>query len=153
MYEYNNFTVFLHIKKTHSPMAKKKATRKPATTDTKTNLHEMLSNKHFDFILGLILCLSSLFIAISFASYINTGAADQSILENLRPNEWLNESNIFANCCASAGAIISYYFITLSFGLPAFFIPAFMFISSLQLMRAYTLNLKKWFFYFTIMMV
>ena len=153
MYEYNNFTVFLHIKKTHSPMAKKKATRKPATTDTKTNLHEMLSNKHFDFILGLILCLSSLFIAISFASYINTGAADQSILENLRPNEWLNESNIFANCCASAGAIISYYFITLSFGLPAFFIPAFMFISSLQLMRAYTLNLKKWLFYFTIMMV
>lgn len=135
-------------------MAKKKTTRKPVSTSgNKSGLIEMLSNKRIDSILGAILFCVALFFIISFISFLNTGAADQSILENLRPNEWTNESRIFANCCASAGAIASYYFISLNFGLPAFLIPAFMLLGSLKLMRIYDINIKKCFFYMTTIML
>ena len=85
-------------------------------------------------------------------SFLRTGAADQSILENLRPGEWTNEGQQFQNYCGSLGAIISYWLIALNFGFPAFLLPCFIIMVGLQLMNAYKVNLWKWFFCLMVVM-
>lgn len=74
-------------------------------------------------------------------SYLNTGAADQSLLESLRPGEWLNTGKEFCNYCGSFGAIISYLFITENFGFSAFLIPAFLILVGVKMMQIFTVNL------------
>ena len=83
---------------------------------------------------------------IAFVSYFYTGKADQSILEDLRPGEWLNNDDLFQNKCRSFGAILSYYFITKEFGLAAFIIPFFFILIGLKMMKVYRVSLWKWFF-------
>ena len=80
------------------------------------------------------------------SSYLSTGAADQSILESMRPGEWLNTERIFQNTCRSLGAILSYFFITQNFGFAAFLIPSFLVLAGIRLMRICMVNLWKWFF-------
>ena len=80
------------------------------------------------------------------SSYLSTGAADQSILESMRPGEWLNTERIFQNSCRSLGAILSYFFITKNFGFAAFLIPSFLVLAGIRLMRICMVNLWKWFF-------
>lgn len=113
----------------------------------------ILSSETTDFFLGLILVAFAIFVIIAMVSYFFTGQADQSILENMRPGEWLNEHKEFTNYCGSFGAILSYYFITVNFGIPAFFIPAFIILVGLRLMRVYSVNLWKWFFGMALVMV
>ena len=73
-------------------------------------------------------------------SFLNTGQADQSILEDLRPGEWLNTNRTFKNYCGSIGSIIAYTLITVNFGLPAFIIPVFLIIVGLKMMKICTIN-------------
>lgn len=80
-------------------------------------------------------------------SYFSTGAADQSIVNDLRPNDILNSGKEFQNSCGSLGAVISDFFINKCFGIPAFFIPLFIIVWSLKCMGAKpNLKLGKWFF-------
>lgn len=134
-------------------MARKKTAQKSNKSSGFTSLQSILSNERTDFIFGLCFVAVSIFFVISFVSFLRTGQADQSILENLRPSEWRNENNVFSNCCHSFGAIVSYYFITLNFGLPSFLIPIFMFIVGMKLMRIFDLNIWKWFFGLAIVMI
>ena len=101
-------------------MAKKKADRKPKNVGQAVGFQNILSNEKSDFVLGIILICVAIFITIAMVSYFKTGQADQSILEDLRPGEWLNTDRQFANYCGSIGAIIAYTLITVNFGLPAF---------------------------------
>ena len=134
-------------------MARKKTAQKSNKSSGFTSLQSILSNERTDFIFGLCFVAVSIFFVISFVSFLRTGQADQSILENLRPSEWRNENNVFSNCCHSFGAIVSYYFITLNFGLPSFLIPIFMFIVGMKLMRIFDLNIWKWFFGLAIVLI
>ena len=134
-------------------MAKKKNQQKSNKTNGLTTLQSILSNERTDFIFGLCFVAVSIFLTIAFVSFLRTGQADQSILENLRPSEWRNENNIFSNYCHSFGAIASYFFITLGFGLPAFLIPVFLFVVGLKLMRIFNFNIWNWFFSLAITMV
>lgn len=86
-------------------------------------------------------------------SFLNTGQADQSILEDLRPGEWLNTNRTFKNYCGSIGSIIAYTLITVNFGLPAFIIPVFLIIVGLKMMKICTINLWKWFMCLAIVMI
>lgn len=90
---------------------------------------------------------------IAMVSFFSTGPADQSTLENMRPGEWLNNTHVFTNTCGSAGALLSYYLISVNFGLPAFLIPAFIILVGLKLMHVIEVNLWKWFLCLTIVMV
>ncbi|MCH4147535.1 MAG: DNA translocase FtsK [Prevotella sp.] len=126
-------------------MARKKSERKPKNLGEAVGFKNIISNEKTDFILGFVLISVAIYVIIAMVSYISTGQADQSILENMRPGEWLNSNREFANSCSSAGAIISYYLITVNFGFPAFLIPAFIIMVSLRLMGAYKVNLWKWF--------
>lgn len=134
-------------------MGKKKSGQKQAKTNSLTSLQNILSNERADFIFGLLFLAFAAIMLIAFVSFLRTGQADQSILENMRPSEWQNEKNIFSNCCHSFGAIVSYYFITLSFGLSSFVIPIFMIAVGMKLMGIFNLNIWKWFFSLTVVMV
>ena len=134
-------------------MTKKKTERKPKNVGQAVGFQNILSNEKTDFILGLILIGLAIYITIAMVSYLSTGQADQSILEDLRPGEWLNSNHQFANYCGSIGAIIAYELITINFGFSAFVIPVFIILVGLQLMRAYKINLLKWFFGLVLLMV
>lgn len=135
-------------------MGKRKAGQKPTkTTNSLTSIQNILSNERTDFIFGLCFLAAAILLLISFVSFLHTGAADQSILENLRPSEWRNENNVFSNYCHSFGAILSYFFITLNFGLSSFLIPVFMIAVGLKLMGIFNLSILKWFFSLALVMV
>ena len=134
-------------------MAKKKTNKKPKSTNKPSGFQNIISNEKTDFLLGLILFIFAIYVITAMISYFNSGKADQSVLESMRPGQWLNTDHDFVNYCGSFGAIIAYTLITLNFGLPAFLIPAFGILVALQLMRAYKVNLLKWFFGMAVVML
>ena len=134
-------------------MAKKKPTKKQNTSMEILGFKGMFDGEKTSFILGLLMFAVTLFSLIAMVSYLHTGHADQSLLEQLQPGDWLNPDNKFANYCRSFGAIIAYTLISVSFGLPAFCIPLFTLLAGLRLMGIYRVNLWKWFFGLTIIMV
>lgn len=134
-------------------MARKKATKKPKNAAEAVGFQNILSNEKTDFVLGGILILLAIFVIIAMVSYFTTGQADQSILEDLRPGEWLNTDHKFANYCGSIGAIIAYTLITQNFGLSSFLIPAFIILVGFRMMRIYKVNLWKWFFGMALIMI
>lgn len=134
-------------------MAKKKTERKAKSIGEAVGIKNIFSNETTDFILGFITLLISLYFIIAMCSYMVTGAADQSILENLRPGEWMNTEQVFKNYCGSLGAIISYTLITINFGLSAFIIPVFLILVGLKMMQVYKMPLLKWFLCLTIVML
>ena len=134
-------------------MAKKKVERKSKSFTEVFGLNKILSNETTDALFGLFLIASAIVLIIAMGSFFATGAADQSILENLRPGEWLNTGKQFTNYCGSIGALLSYYLMTVNFGIPAFLIPVFIIMVGLKLLHAYNVNLWKWFFGMMVVMV
>ena len=126
-------------------MAKKKVDKKPQNISEAMGLQNIVNNEKVDFIIGLFFVVFSIVLLIAFVSYFYTGKADQSILEDLRQGEWLNNDDLFQNKCRSLGAILSYYFITKEFGLAAFIIPFFFILIGLKMMKVYRISLWKWF--------
>ena len=122
-------------------MAKKKNQKSRSEGSAKglaetLGMDKILHNERLNFFIGLVLFIVSIYMALSFASFFTTGAADQSIIEDLREGELSNQNHEFANYCGSIGAYLSWYFVKRSFGFPAFIIPVFLFIASLHLMKA-----------------
>lgn len=134
-------------------MAKKKNERKPSGIKEMINWQSILKSERTDFLVGMVITLFAVYTFVALFSYLNTGQADQSILENLRPGEWLNQGKVFKNYCGSAGAIMSYLFVTKNFGYSAFLIPCFLLLTGIKMMQIYSLNLWKWFFGMGIAMV
>lgn len=134
-------------------MAKKKAANKSKTFSDAIGLNKIF-NETTNFVLGLTLMGLAFVVIISMLSYFRTGSTDQSILMSLRPGEMLNRNGEFTNICGSLGALLSYYLIDRSFGIPSFLIPFFLILCSLRMMGAYkNLNLLKWFMCMTVVMV
>lgn len=134
-------------------MARKPKEKKPKNVAEAVGFKNPLSNEKTDFLLGIVLFGIAIYMIIAMVSYFFTGQADQSILEDLRPGEWMNTERQFTNYCGSFGALLSYYLITVNFGLAAFLIPAFIFLVGLRLVGAYKVNLWKWFMCMAIVMI
>lgn len=136
-------------------MVKRKTESKPKRKSSTFSLSGIfkISNERTDFVLGVVLILLAVYVALAMFSFFTTGKADQSILEDLRPGEWLNTGKEFANYCGSLGAILAYTLITLNFGFAAFAIPVFILLVGAKLTRAYKVNLWKTFFYLAIIMI
>lgn len=105
----------------------------------------IFQNYIFNFLFGFVLVLLAVLMVISFISYFSTCDADQSLVSEMRTGDWLNSGKEFQNSCGSIGAIVSNYFIAKCFGLAAFTIPFFLFLTGLRLMKVYNINLLKWF--------
>ena len=100
--------------------------------------------ERLSFIFGAILFGISIYLCFAFVSYFSTGAADQTLIEEPRDGEVLNEHHEFENTCGSLGAYAAWFFIKRCFGLPAFLIPLLLFVVAIHLMKAYRVNLLKW---------
>ena len=114
---------------------------------------KFFANEKLGFLIGVLLFLVAGYLTMAFISYFTTGANDQSMIETPREGEILNEHQEFSNTCGSVGAYAAWYFIKRSFGLSAFFIPIFLFLVSIHLIKAYRVNLLKWFMALMILMV
>jgi len=134
-------------------MAKKKKNNKSKNMGEALGFKNIFNSEKTDFILGILLFVVAAFVLIAMVSYLTTGKADQSILESMRPGEWLNTDRQFQNYCASFGAITAYTLITQNFGLAAFIIPVFFILAGLRLMGIYKVNLWKWFFALALVMI
>ena len=134
-------------------MAKKKSDRRSKTFSQAIGLDNIINDKT-NFIFGFVLLCIGIVLIIAFISYFSSGPADQSLVDDLRPNEIFNSGKEFQNACGSLGALLSDFFINKCFGIPAFFIPVFIFMWGLKCMGAYPkLNLWKWFFCLALVMV
>lgn len=133
-------------------MAKKKKSNKSLSLNETIGAEALINNEKIEFVLGLCTFLISILIFISFFSFFSTGKADQSLLEDLRPQEWLNHNKLFQNSCGSIGAITSHFFITKGFGLSSLLIPTFLILVGLKLIKVYSINLWKWFLSLSIIM-
>ena len=134
-------------------MAKKKTEHKTKSFGYAVGLQNILESETTSFFTGLLLLALAVVTIIAMVSYLYTGQVDQSTLENMRPGEWLNQHNNFANTCGSIGACVSYYLITVNFGFPSFLIPFFFVLVALKIMHVYRVNLLKWFLCLAVIML
>jgi len=108
------------------------------------NIFGSVKNEIGQFIIGIVLALIAFYMLIAFISFFTTGAADHSILENTAANN-MGVGNEIKNSTGAIGAQLANFFINGCFGIPAFFIAIFIGVAGLKLMRAYRVNLTKWF--------
>ena len=137
-------------------MAKKKREKKekrPSGFLDILGFRNFFANEKLGFMLGVLFFLVAGYLTLAFISYFTTGAADQSMIDAPHEGEILNEHQEFSNTCGSVGAYAAWYFIKRCFGLSAFFIPIFLFLVSIHLIKAYRVNLLKWFMALMILMV
>ncbi len=151
------FSVFLHdfnIIRTHKMAKKRKKTEQNAKNLSEAiGLSNIFNNEKIDFVLGVITFAIAVFVIIAMVSFFGTGEADQSILMESRPGEWMNDKHQYANYCGSIGAIVAWCLLSEYFGVSAFLIPFFFVLVALRLMNAYKVNLWKWFLGLTVVMV
>lgn len=134
-------------------MVKKKTNNQQKSIAEAVGYKSLVSNEKVNFLLGLIMLLMAGVLLVAMGSYINTGAVDQSILENMKSQEWMNTEQIFSNYCGSLGSLFSYSVMTLGFGFPAFLLPVFVGLVGLRLMDVCRINLWKYFLYMILAMV
>ncbi|MBQ6378997.1 MAG: DNA translocase FtsK 4TM domain-containing protein [Prevotella sp.] len=137
-------------------MAKKRNDKRVKNSSGRSGflgIKHIFQDERLSFTLGILLVIVAIYLTLAFVSYFTTGAADQSLIEDPREGEMLNQNHEFANTCGSIGAYASWYFIKRCFGLPAFLIPLFILLLGIHLIRAYRVNLLKWFLALMILMV
>ncbi len=103
----------------------KKKSEKKEKASLKFNF---ITDRKFHLFIGFTLLLISIFLGVSFISYLSTGQADQSVVEAYTHTD-VKESGIeVQNAFGLIGAIAAHYFIFLWFGIAAILIPPFLFI-------------------------
>ena len=103
------------------------------------------------FFVGLFLVLVSIFMIVSFVSYLFTGESDYSLLEQgLDP---FNEQLRYKNVCGSWGALLSFFFLNDMFGLASFVIPVYLSILGMRLMKIFKFTLVRKFILFSLFMI
>lgn len=134
-------------------MAKKGNSRKSKSFGEAVGFRNKFTSDTTDFFIGLVFFALAIYMVIAMVSYLTTGKADQSVLENMRPWEIWNTTHEFTNYCGSIGALLSYQLITVNFGFSSFLIPVFVILVALKLMKAYSVSLLKWFFCLAFVMI
>lgn len=120
-------------------MAKNTYKQKGAKKEKKEIKISFLADRKFHLFLGFTLLLTSLFLAVSFISYFNTGQADQSVVEAYTSTD-VKESGIeVQNAFGLIGAICAHYFIFLWFGVAAILIPPLLFVIAYRIIWNRTL--------------
>lgn len=116
------------------------------------SLKDLFGNDIINFFVGCSLVLISILMIISFVSYFGSGANDQSILLDLRDGDMLNSNQEMTNAIGSIGALTSHLLISRCFGLASFCIPLFLCLLGFRMMKIYSVNLAKFFFFFIFIM-
>ena len=102
--------------------------KKPGKKTKKKNKFRPFKDHKFILVIGFFLIIFSLYLSVSFISYLFTYQADQSVVQAI-DETGLKASGLEAeNWLGLFGALLSYYFIFNWFGIAAFLIPPFLFI-------------------------
>ena len=151
------FKLLLHQNYTnYSIMVKKKKVKSEKSSSSFASvvgIKNIFQNEKLNFVIGFCLIIVALYLTLAFVSYFSTGAADQSMIEDPRDGEVLNQHHEFTNTCGSVGAYASWYFIKRGFGFSAFLIPMFIILLGIHMVKAYRVNLLKWFLSLMILMI
>lgn len=105
----------------------------------------------FSFFVGLFIAFFALFMLVAFVSYLFTGEADYSLLE--QSADIMNSDKSYKNICGSLGAMLAFYFLNDLFGLASFIIPPYLIIVAMRLMRIFKFTLVRKFVLFTLLML
>ncbi|MBQ0022322.1 MAG: DNA translocase FtsK [Prevotellaceae bacterium] len=103
------------------------------------------------FCFGFLVVVIAVFMLVAFVSYLATGEADFSLLE--QSADPMNKEMQYKNACGSWGAIVAYFFINDLFGLASFIIPPYLVIVGMRLMRIFKFTLVRKFILFTLLML
>ncbi len=110
-----------------------KSSDKSVSGKSKSNPVSIPSEGQVSLIFGVLLILLSVFLLISFISYLFNGAADQDIVQQ-RISDVIQEGNKQAsNSLGLFGANIAHWFIFVWFGIAAFLIIPILFLSGFRL--------------------
>ena len=118
-----------------------------------TRLKSVLYNETAFFVAGLVLVLFSVYLLLAFVSFFFTGAADQSIIDSGDAAALASVDNGVRNYAGSRGAQLAEYLMNDCFGLAAFFIPVFLTVFGLSLMRVRRMRIGRWFIGCTLLLV
>ena len=114
-------------KKTAEELAKEKKPKKEKPVSAFTKLILFIRSERFVKITGLFLILFTVFLAVSFVSYLFTGAADRSAVYPFNWQIFFDASVKAENLMGKFGAYISHLFIWNGYGLAAFLTLPFIF--------------------------
>ena len=103
------------------------------------------------FCVGLLIGVFALFMLVAFVSYLFTGEADFSLLEN--NTDPLNSELRYKNGCGSWGAIVAFFFLNNLFGLASFIMIPYLIILAMRMMRIFKFTLVRKFILFTVLML
>jgi S-DNA-T family DNA segregation ATPase FtsK/SpoIIIE len=110
------------------PVAPAVAATAAAPKAPRRNLFAFLSDRRLHLTGGFFLIFVSLFLAVSFVSYLFTGKADQSIVDSVFGASVQENGAEVENWMRLTGAVVSHLFIFRWFGVASFlFIPVFFF--------------------------
>ena len=125
--------------------------KKHITNDSPKSLSRLVAltgvfkNETFRFIAGLLFVIFAVYLLLAFTSFFFTGAADQSIIDEATADELASTHNGVKNYAGSRGAQLASYFINRCFGVSSYFIPVFLAVLGLKLMKVARVRLWKWF--------
>ena len=92
----------------------------------------LLKNERINFTIGIVLVIFSLYLAIAFISFLFTGSADQSKIENLSISELSSIKNDIQNWTGALGAYLSNLLINRWMGISAFIAVLWLYVVSEQ---------------------
>lgn len=108
------------------------------------NFKELFKNENNQKVFGFIFILFSVYFLISFSSSFFNWKEDYDIVKN---NSWFsvltNSEITIHNSLGKFGALFSYLFVYVCFGISAYVIPLFLFFSGVQLLGYHLISLKK----------
>jgi len=145
-------------------MNKNKTTRKTKNSEDKLDsfvdnvlkapkaIYNFLTGDSAQVILGLICIMFAFYMLLAFVSFFFTGDIDQSVIEQITEKDMANQDGEFANHAGSIGARMAFYWINDCFGISALLIPIFLLLLGFKLVRAYKINIWKWFISFSVIM-
>ncbi len=105
-------------------MAKKRTKPKKASGESPflESVKHYTTSKRVHFILGLLICFITIYTGIAMLSYFFTGAADQSVVNNLVIEDLFMTQNAVSNWAGIRGAYLSDLIINRWLGIPSFFL-------------------------------
>ncbi|MCH5174505.1 MAG: DNA translocase FtsK 4TM domain-containing protein [Prevotellaceae bacterium] len=103
------------------------------------------------FCLGLLIVVASILMLVSFVSYLFTGEADYSLLE--QSVDPMNNELQYKNVCGSWGAMVAFFWLNDLFGLASFIILPYFIIVGLRMMRIFKFTLVRKFILFVVLML
>lgn len=103
------------------------------------------------FCIGFLIVIFAIFMIVSFVSYLRTGDADFSLLE--QSSDLMNQEQQYKNVCGSWGANIAFLFLNDLFGLASFIIPPYLIIVGMRMMRIFKFTLIRKFILFALLMI